>query len=109
MRPIRWAASHPSLGNTLLQVPADALHQTSWPGDESGHPILAAGTVAVSALIVLAGCLPGHFKPEGDLWPPDAQADGMLDEHREFRRVERNEPLPPPGFRGRALPARARR
>ena len=53
-------------------------------GDESGHPILLAGTVAVSALIVLAGCLPSHFKPEGDLWPSGAQADSMVDEHREF-------------------------
>jgi len=39
----------------------------------------------VAALVVLAGRLPGHFEPDGDLWPPDAQADGMVDEHREFR------------------------
>ena len=52
---------------------------------KSGHPILAAGAAAVSALVVLPGRLPGHFEPYGDLWPPDAQAYGMVDEHREFR------------------------
>jgi hypothetical protein len=38
----------------------------------------------VSALVVLAGRLPGDSELEGDLWPPDAQADGMVDEHCEF-------------------------
>jgi hypothetical protein len=52
---------------------------------KSGHPLLAADAVAVSTLVVLAGRLPGHFEPDGDLWPPDSQADGMVDEHREFR------------------------
>jgi len=60
------------------------LYPSVLAGDESGHPILAAGAVAVSALVVLAGCLPGHFEPEGDLWPPDAQTDGMVDEHCEL-------------------------
>jgi hypothetical protein len=46
---------------------------------------MAAGAVAVAALILLARCLSGHAEPGGDLWPPDAQIDGMLDEHCEFR------------------------
>jgi len=52
---------------------------------KSSHLLPVACAVAVSALVVLAGRLPGHFEPDGDLWPPDAQADGMVDEHREFR------------------------
>lgn len=51
----------------------------------SGHPILTAGAVAVATLVVLAGRLSGHAKPGGDLWPPDAQADGVIDQNREFR------------------------
>lgn len=53
--------------------------------DESGHAILAAGVFAVAALVMLAGSLPGHPELCGDLWPADAQADGMVYEHREFR------------------------
>jgi hypothetical protein len=48
-------------------------------GDESGHAVLTAGAVAVAALVVLAGRLPGHPEPDGDLWPPNAQIDGMVD------------------------------
>ena len=39
----------------------------------NGH----AGTMA--ALVVLAGRLPAHIQPGGDLWPPDAQADSLVD------------------------------
>ena len=53
--------------------------------DESGHAILAAGALTVSALVVLAGRLPGDPEPGGNLRPPDAQIDGMVYEHREFR------------------------
>ena len=53
--------------------------------------------VAVAALIVLAGCLPGHVKLGGDLRPSDAEADGMIDQYRKLR-------LCPPA----AQPGRAR-
>ena len=51
--------------------------------DESGHPTVHA--IAVAALVVLAGRLPGHPESGRDLWPSDAQIDGLVDEHREFR------------------------
>jgi hypothetical protein len=41
--------------------------------------ILTAGAVTVAALVVLAGSLPGYAKPVGDLRPPDAQANGVVD------------------------------
>jgi hypothetical protein len=53
---------------------------------ESCHLIPTANPIAVAALVVLAGRLPGHAEPGGDFWPPDAQADGVVDEHRELRR-----------------------
>ena len=43
-----------------------------------------ASPIAVAAPVVLAGRLPGHTEPGGDFWPPDAQADGLVDEHCEF-------------------------
>ena len=61
------------------------LYTSVFAGDESGHAVLMAGVVAVAALVVLACRLPGDSEPGGDLWPPDAQIDGMVDEHREFR------------------------
>jgi hypothetical protein len=51
---------------------------------ESCHLIPTANPIAVAALVVLAGRLPGHAEPGGDFWPPDAQADGVLDEHHEL-------------------------
>jgi hypothetical protein len=33
----------------------------------------------MTALIVLAGRLPGHTQPGCDLWPPDAQANSLVD------------------------------
>ena len=44
-----------------------------------------ANPIAVAALVVLAGRLPGHTEPDSNFWPPDAQADGVVDEHRELR------------------------
>jgi hypothetical protein len=38
----------------------------------------------MAALVMLAGRLPGHTQPEGDLRPSDAQGDSMVDQHREF-------------------------
>lgn len=40
---------------------------------------------AVTALVVLARPLSRDPEPGGDLWPPDAQIDGMVDEHRKVR------------------------
>ena len=47
--------------------------------------MLMAGAIAVAALVVLAGRLPRDAKAGGDLRPPDALIDGMVDERREFR------------------------
>ena len=51
----------------------------------SACPVLRGGDVAMAALVALAGRLPGHPEPDGDLRPPDALIDGMVDERREFR------------------------
>jgi hypothetical protein len=40
--------------------------------------------VTVAALVVLAGRLPGHTEPGGDLRPSDAHADRLIRQHREF-------------------------
>jgi len=32
---------------------------------------------------MLAGSLPGHTQPGGDRWPPDAQANSLVDQVRE--------------------------
>ena len=53
------------------------------PG-ESGHLIPTANPIAMATLVVLASRLPGHAEPGRDFWPPDAQADAVVDEHREF-------------------------
>lgn len=47
--------------------------------------MLVVALLAMAALVMLAGCLPGDSELGGDLWPPDAQIDGMVDEHGEFR------------------------
>jgi hypothetical protein len=60
------------------------LYISVFADDESGHAVLMAGAVAVAALVVLACCLPCHSEPGGDLWPPDALIDGIVDERREF-------------------------
>jgi hypothetical protein len=38
----------------------------------------------MAALVVLAGCLPGHAQPSGNVRPSDAHGDGVVDQHREF-------------------------
>jgi hypothetical protein len=40
----------------------------------------------MATLVVLAGRLPGHTQPGGDLEPADAQSDRLVDQDREFRR-----------------------
>jgi len=52
--------------------------------DQLGHSILTAGAVTLAAPVVLAGRLPGNAKPRSDLWPPDAHADRLIHQHREF-------------------------
>lgn len=47
--------------------------------------MLAVAVLAMAALVMLAGRLPGDSELGGDVWPPDAQINGMVDEHREFR------------------------
>ena len=39
----------------------------------------------MAALVVLTGCLPGHTQPGCGLWPPDAQANGLIDQLGERR------------------------
>lgn len=38
------------------------------------------GVLAMAALVVLAGCLPGDAKLSRDFRPADAQADSMIDQ-----------------------------
>ena len=49
--------------------------------------VLAVGAVIVpvAALVVLAGRLPAHFQAGGDLRPPDAQRDSVVDQGRRLR------------------------
>ena len=39
----------------------------------------------MTALIVLAGRLPGHTQPGCNLWPPDAQANSLVNQLRQRR------------------------
>jgi hypothetical protein len=61
------------------------LYTSVFADDESGHAVLMAGAVAVATLVVLACRLPCHSEPGGDLWPPDALIDGIVDQGGEFR------------------------
>ena len=45
---------------------------------DSGHATLPHGAVTVAALVVLAGCLPGHAELGGNLRPSDAQVYGLV-------------------------------
>jgi hypothetical protein len=60
------------------------LYTGALAGDESGHPMLMAGAIAVAALVVLAGRLSSHAKTGGDLRPPDACVDRLIHQHREL-------------------------
>ena len=51
----------------------------------SGHPTGAAGAVPVAALVVLARRLPGNSEPSGDFRPPEVQANGMVNQHSQFK------------------------
>ena len=52
---------------------------------ELRHAVLMADTARMAALVLLTSCLPGHAKLRGDLRPPEALADGGVDEHRQLR------------------------
>jgi hypothetical protein len=39
----------------------------------------------MAAMVVLTGRLPGYIQPSGDLWPPDAKANSLVDQLRECR------------------------
>ena len=39
----------------------------------------------MAALLVLSGRLSGHTQPDGDLRPPDAQVNSLVDQFRERR------------------------
>jgi len=67
-----------------LRVPADAL-TSGLPDVWSGHTNRSAWSASVAALVVLACRLPGDPESSGDLWPPDALINGMVDERRKFR------------------------
>lgn len=47
----------------------------------SGRAIPAAAAVSVPAVVVLARGLPGDSEPGGDLRPPDAQANRVVNQH----------------------------
>jgi hypothetical protein len=49
-----------------------------------GGTVLAGGLVAVAALVVLAGRLPAHPQPGGDVRPPDAEGHGVVDQGRQL-------------------------
>ena len=68
------------LNNRSSRVPGDALHLVA----AQCHVDLVAGAAGMAALVLLAGCLPGHAKLRGDLRPPEALADGRFDELRQF-------------------------
>lgn len=53
--------------------------------DNSGHATLAASPITMTALVVLAGRLPGYAHLGGDLRPPNAQVHGLVDQCCEFR------------------------
>ena len=66
---------------TFLQSPMKSpVDRTRWQEMSSGQAILMTGA-AVAALVVLAGRLPGHAEPGGNLWPANAQSDGVIDQH----------------------------
>jgi hypothetical protein len=52
--------------------------------DESGHSILTDGVVAMAALVVLAGRLPGDPELGSNRWPADTEFDGVVDQRCEF-------------------------
>jgi hypothetical protein len=83
--PLKYSGSVAGLyepGNRCCQcyLTFDAGCSCRW----SAASILSSDAVTMAALVVLAGCLPGHAQPGGDLRPPDAEADSLVNEHCEF-------------------------
>jgi hypothetical protein len=46
---------------------------------------MRADAIAVSALIVLAGCLSGHTELDGNLRPSDTEDHCVIDQQRQLR------------------------
>jgi hypothetical protein len=44
----------------------------------------AGALAAMTALVMLTGCLSGHTQPEGDLRPSDTQAHSVINQNREL-------------------------
>jgi hypothetical protein len=56
-----------------------------WPRMSLAIRFLWLAPITVAALVLLAGCLPGHTQPCSDLWPADTQVGSLVDQLREFR------------------------
>jgi hypothetical protein len=54
--------------------------EASWDGTAGRAVVLAAMT----ALVMLTGCLSRHTQPEGDLRPSDTQAHSVINQNREL-------------------------
>jgi hypothetical protein len=74
-------SDHVTVDNACLQLPVDALRRQ----DELSDLIPAMNAVAVPTPVLLPGRLPGNSEPIGNVWPPNAQAGRVIDQHCEFR------------------------
>ena len=68
-------------GNTCCQCHLILDTGCSWRW--SAASILSSQAATMAALVVLSGRLSRHTQPSGDLRPPDAQTDGLVDQLRE--------------------------
>ena len=80
-RPMLVVSDHVTVDNACLQLPVDALRRQ----DELSALIPAMNAVAVPTAVLLPGRLPGNSEPIGNVWPPNAQAGRVIDQHCEFR------------------------
>jgi hypothetical protein len=69
---------HQESGNTCLQF------QVMLYTGRSAGTVLPGRAIAVAALVVLAGRLPGHPEPGGNVRPSDTQGDSVVDQNGEF-------------------------
>ena len=80
-RPMLVVSDHVTVDNACLQLPVDALRRQ----DELSALIPAMNAVAVPTAVLLPGRLPGNSEPIGNVWPSNAQAGRVIDQHCEFR------------------------
>jgi hypothetical protein len=78
------AGEHPAVATLVYEFHLK-LYTNTLTCDNSGRAVIVAGASAMAALVLLAGCLPGHAELGGDLWPPGAQVYGLVDQRCEFR------------------------